>query len=172
VPMGATSKACMYCAEQIQAAAVVCRFCNREQVAKKPPGHEEVIFEGTATHRAYAPLYFFSAVMCVFVVGFPMLVATYLMVRMTRWRITDRRIQVEKGVLTRTVDSLDLWRVRDLRFVHYPFFGNGEVHIVSTDASTPVVVARGLPDPRTIYERLKQAVDEAKRERRVMAVDQ
>ena len=49
-------------------------------------------------------------------VGLPGLGWSYLVHVNRRYKIGERRVEIEHGVLTKRVDSLELWRVLDLRY--------------------------------------------------------
>ena len=90
------------------------------------------------------------------------------------YRIDDTRVEVERGLLRRKVDNLDLWRVKDIRFRQGLFqrmLGLGDVELDSTDVSDTTLILRGLPDGRRIYDQLRDSIDAARKARGVVALD-
>jgi uncharacterized membrane protein YdbT with pleckstrin-like domain len=108
-----TTKRCMFCAEQIQAQAVLCRFCGRDQVDKNA---EVVRFDGTPTHNAYLGEYLLYGLLSLLVIGLPFLIHRFLKTKSEKWRISNRRVQRQTGIVTTQIGSIELWRVRDIQY--------------------------------------------------------
>lgn len=99
------------------------------------------------------------------VLGIPPLIVVVLKYRTTRYTITTRRIEFERGILTRRVDSLELWRVLDVSYsqsLSDRLFGDARITLVGTDRSDPALVLYGLPDHRRLFEALRDAVQRAR----------
>lgn len=78
--------------------------------------------------------------------------------RSTLYTITNQRVMIESGILSKTVSEIDLRYVDDTQFyqpVVYRMLGIGNVTIVSSDKTTPVCVLRAVPDPRRIRELIR-----------------
>ena len=72
-----------------------------------------------------------------------------------RYRLTDQRLFIERGVLTQTIDQTELIRVDDVRVrktLLDRVFGLGDVEINSTDASDATIILEGIRDPDRISE--------------------
>ncbi len=98
----------------------------------------------------------------------------YLLVRTVRYRVTNYRIDYERGLLTKAIDTLELWHVDDISFrqsLLARLLGVGTITIISDDATTPHLVLHGLPNPRPLFEQLKQRVIAVKRQRGVIKMD-
>src|SRR3954470_8852473 len=91
-----------------------------------------------------------------------------------RYRITNYRIDFERGLLSRNIDTMELWHVEDLKF-HQSFLHRlldvGTITILSHDDTTPRLNLDGLPNPRQIFELLQQRVIAVKRQRGVVKMD-
>jgi membrane protein YdbS with pleckstrin-like domain len=82
-----------------------------------------------------------------------------LQLRNTRYRLTNQRLVVEQGILSRTLSEVDLRAVDDSGFSQSPLErlqGIGTVWIVATDRTTPRLLMRGIPDPRGMRERIRE----------------
>ena len=91
-----------------------------------------------------------------------------------RYRITNYRIDYERGLLTKNIDTMELWHIEDLHFhqsLMNRLFNVGTITVLSKDETTPQLALRGLPNPRPIYEMLKQRVIAVKRQRGVIKMD-
>jgi membrane protein YdbS with pleckstrin-like domain len=105
----------------------------------------------------------------ILIVGFPILVT-----RTTRYRISNYRIDFERGILTKRIDTLELWHVEDIQFQQSllnRLLGVGTITIISHDETTPRLCMEGLPNPRPLFESLKQRVIAVKRQRGVIKMD-
>lgn len=97
-----------------------------------------------------------------------------LLTRSVRYRISNYRIDFERGLLSRTIDTLELWHVDDIQFhqsLSDRVLGVGTISVLSDDHTTPNLIIRGLPRPRPIFESLKQRVIAVKRQRGVIKMD-
>ncbi len=79
--------------------------------------------------------------------------------RSTKYRLTSQRLVVEKGILSRALDEVDLRTVDDSGFSQSPLErlqGIGTVWIVASDRSTPRLAMRGIQDPRALRELIRE----------------
>lgn len=164
-------KPCIYCAEPIQDAARICRFCGKEQEDKDA---ERVLFEGTVPHKVYLGSYLLLGLLSLALVGLPFLVALWLRVRSERWKVTSRRIEHQTGILSRKVTVLDLWRVKDITYTQTltdRLFGEGRITLLSSDATDPLLTLRGLPGHKQLFDDLTRSVSAARAAGRALAVE-
>lgn len=93
----------------------------------------------------------------------------------TSYRVTNRRIVVETGVLSKRLEQVDLYRISDYS-VDRPFsqrlLGTGNLLLTTIDKSSPQVALRGIKtDLVQLYERLRQATESEKQRRLMRVVD-
>jgi uncharacterized membrane protein YdbT with pleckstrin-like domain len=132
---------------------------------------EEVIWEGRPTWKAWAVRWIAGWVLLPLVVGLFLLVSVWLRTRSTRWKLTSRRIETEAGFLSKRVDTLELWRVRDVEFTQSlvdRIMGVACLTVTAHDGSSPVLQIRGVPGDRAVYDRLMSALMLARQQRGVM----
>jgi membrane protein YdbS with pleckstrin-like domain len=99
---------------------------------------------------------------------------TWLVVRCTVYRITTEGIDIEKGLIAKKIDHLDLFRIKDIQMqagVLERIVGIGSVVIISDDATDPQIVLNGLREPRSVYERLRAEAVRADRRRGVVHIE-
>jgi membrane protein YdbS with pleckstrin-like domain len=163
-------------------------------VGSQPPGPEEVLYEGIAKHSANIGTYLLWVCVCILgggiaygllqiealkdkpmwllaLIGTPMLLWAYLRHISTRYKISRRRVEFQSGVITRRLDSLELWRVLDVRYeqsVLDRIFDNAKITLIGTDQTHPSLLLYGLPGHRALFEKLRDAVQFARSHNRPM----
>ena len=91
-----------------------------------------------------------------------------------RWVLTTERLQVIRGLLSRSTEEIELVRVRDVSFeqsLTQRALGIGTVTLVGTDATAPIVVLHDVEAPETVKELVRQAVRDQRRRLRVRQVE-
>ena len=84
----------------------------------------------------------------------------------TRYRITDNRIEYERGIFSKTVYNVELWQVKDVfyrRTLLQFFFGLGMIEILATDSTMPKLEIGPIHHAKKIYDQLKKARQRAGR---------
>jgi membrane protein YdbS with pleckstrin-like domain len=102
---------------------------------------------------------------------------TWLKTASTSYHFAKGRLTWRMGILSRTAESLELYRIGDVT-MHQPLFqrlfGVGRIVISSADANHREVVMEGVPGPDRFRDWLTDAVQQTRRERgmREMQLDQ
>lgn len=111
---------------------------------------------------------------CLLLVPIPWALWRAFVTSRTVYTLTSQRLTTRHGVFTRTVDDLELYRVRDTRleqrFIHR-LFGVGEVVLYTTDASTPEVHLRYIKGAESVRETMRRLVEERRDAKRVRAFE-
>ena len=124
-----------------------------------------------STERAWLPL----LGLFVSCIGGGLVSWGFIKVASVSYRVDTLRVEVERGILRKRIDNLELWRVKDIQFrqsLVQRMLGVGNVTLVTSDATNPSVELRGIPRPREIYDSLRDAVDAVRRGRGVVGVEQ
>jgi membrane protein YdbS with pleckstrin-like domain len=88
-------------------------------------------------------------------------------------RITTDTIDIETGIFSKRIDTLQLWRIRDIDFqqsLMERILGVSTVHIISNDKENPNVLLRGIPEGRKLFTELRDAIAIARQGRNVLGV--
>lgn len=108
------------------------------------------------------------------VIGLLVLILPLLLVRKNRYKISNYRIDYEQGLISKRIDTIELWHVDDVQMrqgVIDRMLGVGTINIHSNDATNPILPLRSLPEPRKLYDAIKQRVIAVKRQRGVIKMD-
>ena len=170
-----------------------------EDVHRPADDKEEVYFDGSPLVRGTLAKAFWWVVIGLALIVAPYFVHTLLHPRISPWiyaamvaigviviavpplraltirfRVTNYRIDYERGWIGKDIDTLELWHVEDIRY-HQTFLdrllGLGDISVHSHDATTPLLLMRSLPNSRHLFEQLKQRIISVKRQRGVLKVD-
>ena len=166
---------------------------------KPADDREEVYFEGSPLLRAEVARFVVAGLIAVALIAVPILFRIYKpgvlpwwvavvlvllavvvmvipiwLTKSVRYRISNYRIDYERGILSKNIDTLELWHVEDIQF-HQSLLdrilGVGTITVISHDDTTPELRIEGIPNPRPLFESLKQRVIAVKRQRGVVKMD-
>lgn len=135
-----------------------------------PPRDERLIYEG---RPALVPS-LGALLLCIITVGLALIV--YWLKRLNRhYRITTERVVVERGILSKRMDQIDIYRINDY-VVERPFgqriMGTGNLILDTMDRSTPEMRLEALnTDVTVLYEKLRTATENEKKSRGVRVID-
>jgi len=161
----------------------------------EPPGEERTVWEGRPSQVlnlgafllwglvivAFAALwvyfydYDYSGLLVIpMVVALLMMFWKYLDVRVQRIELTTERVRTYRGILSKEIDELELYRIKDSR-VRQPLFlrifGLGMVDLETSDRSNPQVLLHAIRDPRVLREEIRKYVEVQRVRKRVREVD-
>ena len=113
-----------------------------------------------------------------------LLTALALLIVATRWldtlaskyEITDQRLIIRRGILMKSIDEIELYRIKDLRLnfsLLNQMAGIGTICLASSDETTQgaELVMRDVPRAQARRESLRALVDSARRQRGVRELD-
>jgi uncharacterized membrane protein YdbT with pleckstrin-like domain len=83
-----------------------------------------------------------------------------LRLQSTLYTVSNQRILIEQGMLSKSVSEIDLRSLDDTQFfqsLSERLLGIGNVTLVSSDKALPVTVLRGIHNPRSVRETIRAA---------------
>lgn len=135
-----------------------------------PLAAEEVLFEGSPSLVPGLG----SLLLVILTVGIA-LIALWAKRGGTKYRITSQRVIIDRGLFSKTLDQLDLYRITDF-VVERPFsqriMGTGNIKLKTLEKNNPEITLAGIPtDVVALYEKLRKAVEASKQQRSVRLVE-
>ena len=173
--MTADTKLCPYCAEEIKAAAIVCRFCGRDQVpggtgealasaataAKSSHTLEKTLWKASPAIWSYLGIYIFGALLVPVLLGIPILIWAILDRRNTVYTVSNRRITQKRGIIGKELSEVDLKDIRNIvlkRDIFDRLVNTGALGIATAGHAGIEIKLKGVPDP----EGVRSLIDRAK----------
>lgn len=108
------------------------------------------------------------------IVALPYALWKYLVVKNQKYDLTSQRLKLHSGVLSKTTDELELYRVKDTKF-EQPFFlrlfGLGNVMLISSDTTTPVAVIAAVKEAESLREQIRTLVENRRGQMRVRVAE-
>lgn len=93
--------------------------------------------------------------------------------RSIRFRVTNTAIETERGILSKRIDVLQLWRCRDVRY-HQTLLdrilGIAHLELIGSDATTPTLEIAGMPASRQLFEQLRDSIEIQRQAKNVYGV--
>jgi len=92
-----------------------------------------------------------------------------------RYYLTNERLQIDNGFISRLHEELDLYRVQDVEMKQgliARMVDMGDVWIFSSDASDPVYRLKNVSDPVRVKDLIRQAARIERQRRRVILRDE
>ena len=90
-----------------------------------------------------------------------------------KFRVTNTVIEFERGLLSKRIDVVQLWRVRDVVYKQNlidRILGIAHVEIVAQDTTNPDLEIVGLPASRQLFENLRDSIEIQRQSKNVVGV--
>lgn len=128
---------------------------------------ETSVWKGSPSHVIYLKTYLLCGLFCWLVIPIFIAIWHYLKVRTTVYDLTTHRLRVRHGVLNRTTENMELYRIKDFT-VEQPFVYRmsnvGNVLLVTSDKTQPTLCIEAVSEPETLVDRMRARVELLRRE--------
>ena len=132
-----------------------------EQIPHPPtPSEEYPIFELKPAYRAYLGLMVWGVLLAFVGIGLLLLLRAWYLVAATRYRLTTQRLFVQKGLIAKELEEVELFRVKDVTVrqgMLDRMLGVGTVVVLSTDDTAPRLELAGIRRPVEVKESVRGA---------------
>ena len=153
----ADTKPCPACGEPIRAGALKCRFCGEDIeafVAKRDASVERILFSGRPS-ALYSVGRWVLTILTLGIAGLCYWIASLS----TRFEITTQRVRIERGVLSKSRQDTEIYRIDDISLeqpLGMRMLGHAILFLRSTDRSTPEIRLYGVPGLAALSEQLRE----------------
>lgn len=164
-----------------------------------PKAERKMLYEGHPSWKAYLGHYLaagFIAIAIVAIKGMidgsgaplmtkalnvvvPLAAASVYLFGLTLWRhsikfrVSNTVIEHERGLLSKRIDVIHLWRVRDVSYRQNlvdRILGIAHIEVIASDATTPSLEIVGLPASRQLFENLRDSIEIQRQAKNVYGV--
>lgn len=108
------------------------------------------------------------------IITIPYALWKYFETKYTTYTLTSQRLRMERGVLTKSVDEVELYRIKDTQLsqtVWDRVLNIGTIEVLSSDETNPKIFLPKIPNPREVREQLRLSVEKVRLSRGVREVD-
>lgn len=121
---------------------------------------ERQVFELKPTAKAFLGQIILGVLLAPFIIGIIVLLNVWYKVVSLKYRLTTQRLFVQKGLIAKHLEELELFRVKDVTVkqgILQRILGFGTIIVISTDDSNPQVQLIGINKPVDVKETIRNA---------------
>ncbi|MCX5748343.1 MAG: PH domain-containing protein, partial [Proteobacteria bacterium] len=155
---------------------------------EEPKGDRKTLYEGVPSWKAYMGYYFAVGILGVIVIAItnkvsgadaslkakflntaiPVALAAVFLFGLHLWRksikfrVSTTVIETERGLLSKSIDVLQLWRCKDVRYRQNlidRILSIAHVEIFTSDSTTPHLEIVGMPASRQLFEQIRDSIE-------------
>ena len=135
---------------------------------------ERTLWKGHPSPKKDLGFYVVCTLLSPLILPLVAMLVRYLNTKFYKIEVTSERIRITTGILSKRMDELELYRVKDTR-VEEPFFlrlfGLGNIVIATSDQSHPALTLEAIPETRALREDLRGCVEKLRDRKRVREID-
>ena len=137
---------------------------------------ESDIWAGSPSQITNLKTFILCGIFCWLLIPLFVALWRYLLVKTTRYELTSQRFRSSYGVISKRLDELELYRVKDTAFSQSLFqriFGLATVSMTSSDSNTPYTAIESIPagKARELREIIRTLVEDLRDRKRVREID-
>jgi len=120
--------------------------------------NEKDIFNLRPSAKAFLGQIIWGIILLPFVIGIFILLDVWIKRASLRYRLTNQRLFIQRGLIAKHIEEIELFRVKDATVYQGIFqriLGFGKITVLTTDDSTPRIEMIGIPNPINVKETLR-----------------
>lgn len=137
-----------------------------------PP--ERALWEGSPSQFLNFWTYLICGILSILVIPLFVALWEYIKLKSLRYEVTTQRIRIRRGFFSRTVDEVEMYRLRDYyleqSFAHR-LFGIWNIVITTVDKTNPRIVLEGIHDGEKLRDDIRNSVEAIRLAKGVREVD-
>ena len=174
-------------------------FARAAGTGNDPKGERKMLYEGHPSWKAYLGHYLLAGFFALIIIAIksmidgsgaplmskvlgiviPVAAAAVYLFGLTlyrhsiKFRVSNTAIEYERGLLSKRIDVIQLWRVRDVTYKQNlvdRILGIAHIEVIASDASTPQLEIKGMPASRQLFENLRDSIDIQRQAKNVYGV--
>lgn len=139
------------------------------------PNEEQEIFELKPSAKAFLGSIILGIILIpLFFIGIIILLNVWYRVATLRYRLTSQRLFIQKGLIAKHLEELELFRVKDITLkqgILQRILGFGSITVLSTDDSNPHIELIGINEPMKIKEVMRSTFRAARKQEGVRTAE-
>lgn len=158
----------------VRPAARVARITASATSPSETGDEERELLSLQPTAKAFLGTLILGVILLPFIVGLFLLLYVWYKVVSLKYRLTTQRLFVQKGLIAKRLDEIELFRIKDVT-VHQGILqrilGFGTINVLSTDDSNPHVSLIGINRPVNVKETIRNSFRAARKREGVRAAE-
>jgi len=117
---------------------------------------------------------FWWYVSCILVITIPVAIFYHLKIKFTKYILTNQRLRIETGIISRDIEEIELYRIQDTAVEQNMLdrsLGIGIITIVSSDERSPSLTLPKIARPRELREKIRVLSEARRRWRKVTEIE-
>ena len=135
---------------------------------------EEIVWRGSSSQWKNFGVFLLCGLLCWLIVPIFFALVYYLRTKCKVFELTTQRFKITSGVFSKVIETLELYRVKDIE-TRQPFFsrlvGIENVQMTTSDASSPIVLIDAVPSSVGFAEKLRHQVEIIRQQKGVREID-
>lgn len=135
---------------------------------------ERTLWEGHASHVKDLGYHALCALLSPLLVPLVLMLVRWLDTRCHRWEVTSERIRTTTGILSKRMEEIELYRVKDTSIEEpflYRLFRRGTIVIETSDRSSPELRIEAIAGARELREQIRGCVEKIRERKGVREID-
>lgn len=124
--------------------------------------NEKMIYEGSPSQLTNFGYYMLCLILAPIGVGVIMFLVRYLQTKFTTYTITDETITNRTGILSRTTNETELYRVKDIKLdepILLRLFGLSTITLITSDKNTPTIILYAVKEGESLRKKIRLVVE-------------